>query len=313
MNESAFNRRKLLGAAAVGAAAIGTTTLAGTTAAAAATTASGSSGRVPRNNISVQLYTLRNILGQELEETLTELSEIGYGKVEHAGFVGLSAADFKKALDNAGLQATSGHVGIPQPFDAETWKRSLEDAAIIGNKYIVHPFFGLGADGPVRSSAVYRQLAHDLNTAGEMARKAGLHLGYHNHHLEFTKQDGGTRTGFDVLMSQTDPRYVHFELDLYWAWRGTADPVDLFNRLRGRVRQVHVKDVQIDTSSFTNAPFADPGTGLIDFGRIFQRAKEAGLVEYIVERDDAGSPPRTPEQALETARVGYDYLKGLRF
>jgi hypothetical protein len=69
----------------------------------------------------------------------------------------------------------------------------------------------------------------------------------------------------------------------------------------------------VSTANFTSAPFADPGTGLIDFGRIFQHAREAGLVEYIVERDDAGSPPRTPAQALDTARNGFQYLDTLRF
>jgi sugar phosphate isomerase/epimerase len=62
-----------------------------------------------------------------------------------------------------------------------------------------------------------------------------------------------------------------------------------------------------------NSGFADPGDGLIDFERVFRRAADAGLIEYIVERDDAGSPPRTPAQALDTARVGYQYLTGLRY
>jgi len=100
---------------------------------------------------------------------------------------------------------------------------------------------------------------------------------------------------------------VHLEVDLFWAWRGAADPVDLIRRHRGRIKQVHVKDLDPSGS------FADPGAGLIDFGRIFDHSREAGLIEYIVERDDAGSPPRTPEQALDTARVGYEFLEGLRF
>ena len=311
-HESPVSRRNLLGAAAAGAAAIGTSTLLGSPAQAAAGQG-GSPSRVPRDKISVQLYTLRDQLQIELEDSLAELAELGYTRVEHAGFVGRTAAQFRAALDNAGLRATSGHVGIPQPFNADTWKRALEDAAIVGNKYIVHPFFGLDENGVITSGAKYRQLASDLNKAGELARRAGLSLGYHNHHLEFARQDGGSRTGFDILTAGTDPRLVHLEVDLYWAWRGTADPVDLINKHRGRIKQVHVKDVSLDTSSFTNAPFADLGTGLIDFGRIFRHAREAGLVEYIVERDDAGSPPRSPADALKTAEVGYDYLAGLRF
>jgi sugar phosphate isomerase/epimerase len=302
------SRRNLLGAAAAGAAAIGTSTVLSEPALAA-----GTSGRVPRDHISVQLYTLRDQLNIDLEASLEELAEIGYTRVEHAGFVGRTAAQFRAALDHAGLRATSGHVGIPQPWNADTWKRALEDAAIVGNKFIVHPFFGVGTNGPIRDAAVYRAFAADLNKAGELARRAGLSFGYHNHHLEFVRQDGTDRTGYDILTSQTDPRYVHLEVDLYWAWRGAHDPVDLIHRNRGRIKQVHVKDLKIDTSNFANAPFEDPGVGVIDFERIFRLAQEAGLNEYIVERDDAGTPPRTPEQALDTARVGYNFLKELRF
>jgi sugar phosphate isomerase/epimerase len=309
MREFPVSRRNLLGATAAGAAAIGASTLA----ASPAEATGGRPGRVPRDKISVQLYTLRDQLARELEATLAELAEIGYTRVEHAGFVGLTAARFRAALDHAGIRATSGHVGIPQPWNADTWQRALDDAAIVGNKFIVHPFFGLDANGPIRDGAVYRAFAEDLNKAGQLARRAGLSFGYHNHHLEFVRQDGGDRTGFDILTSQTDPRLVHLEVDLYWAWRGAADPVDLIHRHHGRIKQVHVKDMAVDTSNFTGAPFADPGTGVIDFKRIFRHAGEAGLIEYIVERDDAGSPPRTPEQALDTARVGYEYLEALRF
>lgn len=299
-----ISRRHLFGAAA----AVGASTAIGSATPASAGGGSHSTAhRVPRDQISVQLYTLRNQLGIDLETTFTELAAIGYRRVEHAGFVGRTAAQFRAALDNAGLKATSGHAGIPQPWNAESWKRTLDDAAIVGNKYIVHPYFGAGANGPIRDAAVYRAFAADLNKAGELARRAGLSFGYHNHHNEFVRQNGTGRTGFDILTGETDERLVHLEVDLYWAWRGAADPVDLIERNRRRIKQVHVKDMDVNSS------FADPGAGLIDFARIFRRAGEAGLVEYIVERDDAGSPPRTPAQALDTARVGYRYLSGLRF
>lgn len=297
-----LNRRQLLGAAAAAGAA---TALAAPGAASAG--GKGAIHRIPRDQISVQLYTLRGQLGIDLEGSLAELAEIGYTRVEHAGFVGRTAAEFRAALDAAGLRATSGHVGIPQPFDASAWEQALEDANVVGNKYIVHPFFGQGATGPIRDAAVYRAFAADLNKAGALARRAGLDFGYHNHQAEFLRQTGTDKTGYDILTGETDPRYVHLEVDLFWAYRGARDPVDLIERLRGRIKQVHVKDLDIAGS------FADPGAGLIDFGRIFARSREAGLVEYIVERDDAGTPPRSPADALTTAEVGYDYLAGLRF
>lgn len=267
----------------------------------------GSGGRVPRDRISVQLYTLRDQLAIDLDGTLAALREIGYTRVEHAGFVGRTAAQFKAALDKAGLRATSGHSGIPQPFDAAAWQATLNDARVIGQRYIVHPFFGVDANGPIRSSAVYRAFARDLNKAGAMARKAGLKFGYHNHHFEFFRQDGGSRTGFEVLAAETDPDLVHLEVDLFWVTRGAHDPVDVIQRNRGRIRQFHVKDMNAD------GVFEDAGKGLIDFARIFRYGREAGIDEFIVERDDAGTAPRNPADAISTAEVGYDYLAALRF
>jgi sugar phosphate isomerase/epimerase len=305
-NKSTVSRRNLLGAAAAGAAVVGTSAVLASPA--EATQGGHRPARVPRDKISVQLYTLRDQLSINLEASLAELAAIGYTRVEHAGFVGRTATEFRAALDAAGLRATSGHVGIPQPFNASTWQAAIEDALIVGNKYIVHPYFGTGANGqPIRDSSVYKAFAKDLNKAGALARRAGLSFGYHNHHNEFLRQDGGKRTGYDVLTRETDPGLVHLEVDLFWAFRGAHDPVDLIHEHRGRIRQVHVKDLA------TSGSFADPGDGLIDFGRIFERSREAGLVEYIVERDDAGSPPRTPADALITAEVGFRYLDNLRF
>jgi sugar phosphate isomerase/epimerase len=266
--------------------------------------------RVPPDQISIQLYTLRDQLAIDLEGTLRALGAIGYTRVEHAGFVGRSAAEFKAALDAAGLRATSGHVPIPQPFDPAAWSASLADANTLGSKYIVHPFFGIDfATGEVtRTTAPWRAFARDLNRAGRMARDAGLKLGYHNHNWEFFRlTDDPTRTAYDVLTEATDPDLVHLELDLFWAVRGARDPVDLIRQNKGRVLQYHVKDLNQAGS------FADPGEGLIDFARIFRHSDEAGVREYIVERDDAGSPPRQPADALDTARVGYRFLRTIRF
>ena len=177
----------------------------------------------------------------------------------------------------------------------------------LGSRYIVHPFFGVNDTGPIRDSATYRAFAHDLNRAGALAKRAGLKFGYHNHHFEFFRLDGGTRTGFDILTEETDPDLVHFEMDLFWVTRGAHDPVDLIHANRGRIRQFHVKDMNADGS------FEDAGQGLIDFARIFGHSREAGIAEYIIERDNAGTAPRVPADALTTAEVGYRYLAGLRF
>lgn len=313
-----LGRRGFLRTAAVGAAVAGTavttvdTAVAATvdTAAAAIDTAATGSGRhrVPLDRISIQLYTVRDALAADPAGTLATLRRIGYRRVETAGTAGLTPVAFRALLDANGIRAGSAHVGIPQPFDAAAWRRSLADARTLGCRYVVHPFFGVDANGPIRSTAVYRAFARDLNRAGALAREAGLRFGYHNHHFEFLRLDDGIgRRGYDVLTAVADPRLVHLEVDLYWAWRGAADPVDLIRTHRGRVRQFHVKDMDADSG------FTDPGTGLIDFRRIFARSQVAGVTEYIVERDDAGTGDREPADALDTARVGYEFLRDARF
>ena len=307
---SALSRRGFLRTAAVGAAVVGAAgagvPLASSAAADSTAARHGGGGRrIPNSKISIQLYTVRDILAQDFEGTLARLAQIGYRKVEHAGFVGRTAAEFKAALDTYGIRATSGHSGIPQPFNATAWRAQLADARTLGSRYIVHPFFGINENGPIRDRAVWTAFAHDLNRAGRLAREAGLRFGYHNHNSEFFRlTDGSGQTGMDVLIAETDPRYVHFELDLFWVTRGATDPVDLVNRIGRRVLQYHVKDLAQSGS------FEDPGRGLINFPRIF-RAHQVD--EYIVERDDAGTPPRAPADALTTAAVGYEFLSTVRF
>lgn len=299
---SLLNRRGFLtAAAATTAAAVGASTVLAAPAAAHGGGGGHGRHRVPRDHISIQLYTLRNILAIDFEGTVAELADIGYRRVEHAGFVGRSVEEFKAVMDANGIWVSSGHVGIPQPFDAAAWQASLENSLFLGSKYIVHPFFS-----PAEPSVeAWTAFAHDLNRAGRQARRVGLRFGYHNHHFEFLRlPDDPSRNPFDVLVEETDPRYVHFELDLFWVTRGARDPVDVLRRIERRVPQYHVKDMGLDGS------FTDPGQGLIDFPRIFRAHR---VDEYIVERDDAGSPPRAPEDALETARVGYEYLANVRF
>jgi sugar phosphate isomerase/epimerase len=269
---------------------------------------------IPRENISIQLYTLRDLMAADTQGTLNALANIGYRSVEHAGFAGHTAADFKAMLRRAGLRATSGHQGIPQPFDAAAWQAQINDALTIGQRYIVNPaspitFFPTDGDlskiRGLRTAAAWRAYAADLNQAGAAARTAGLRLGFHNHFWEWAPLDDDTPlTGFDVLIAETDPRLVHFEVDLYWAWFAHRDPVGLLAQVGNRIRQYHVKDMRYVNHGPT---WADPGTGVIDFARIFAAAGHPRDHQYIVERDDAGA------NALNTATVGFNFLSRIRF
>jgi sugar phosphate isomerase/epimerase len=282
---SDLERRALLRGAALTAMGLGAAVVLPGTASAGTATARG--GHVPRSAISIQLYSLRSLLATDLEGTLAALAKIGYRKVELAGLYGRTAEQFRAILDRYGLKASSGHVGV-----SDHWQADLEDAVTLGQRFIVHPYANFG------TADEWRRFADRLESAGAAARAAGLQFGYHNHNHEFRTLPTGEKP-YDIITA-TDRELVHLELDLYWAIVGGVDPAQIFRAQPGRVKQFHVKDRAADGS------FADLGTGNIDFPRIFAHAHEAGVREYIVERDSEPHP-------LETARVGYDYLRTVRF
>ena len=202
---------------------------------------------MPPDQISIQLYTLRDQLAIDLEGTLAALARdrLHPGRARRLRRPHRRPSS-RRRWTPPGSRSTSGHVLIPQPFDPAAWSASLADANTLGSRYIVHPFFGIDfATGEVtRTTAPWRAFARDLNRAGRMARDAGLKLGYHNHNWEFFRlTDNPSRTAYDVLTEVTDPDLVHLEIDLFWVTRGARDPVDLIQQNKGRVLQYHVKDM----------------------------------------------------------------------
>lgn len=243
--------------------------------------------RIPRDKISIQLYTLRNILATDLEGTLSALADIGYRKVELAGTHGRTAAEFKAILDRVGIHATSSHDGIDGDLN-----QVIANAHTLRQSRVVVPFVSLP------TIAQWQEFTTRLEAAGKVFRRAGLSLGYHNHAHEFQPIDGVRP--YDVITRGTTKQNVHLEVDLYWAVTGGVDPVRVYWQNFPRVRQYHVKDRAPDGS------FADLGTGTIDFRRIFRANHPHEVAEYIVEHDQ-------PTDALHTALVGYQYLSNLRF
>jgi sugar phosphate isomerase/epimerase len=282
----AVSRRTMLRGAAAGAIAAGAATaLPGT----ASATGKGHwwAKRVPKDKISIQLYTLRTILEEDLEGTLSALADIGYRKVELAGTYGRSATEFRRILDRYRLRATSTHVGIDGDLD-----QAIADARILGNRK------SNVAWASFPTLAEWREFAARLEAAGRLYRRAGIEFGYHNHNHEFQRIDGVRP--WDVLVRGTSRRNVSLEMDLYWVVVGGADPVHEFYRVAGRVKQYHVKDRAPDGG------FADLGEGTINFPRIFRANWPLEVDEYIVENDE-------PVDPLKCAETGYNYLANVRF
>ncbi|MCA2225284.1 sugar phosphate isomerase/epimerase family protein [Nonomuraea aurantiaca] len=291
------SRRSLL-AAGLG---LGAAALAAASPAAAATPPHHSGGeRIPPNQISIQLWTVRDDLAQNYDATLTYLAETGYPKVELAlGYFGRTAQQLRQFLDGIGIRASSSHDGLTT--DAAGLDTKIANALTLGQSFMVVPYLNSTSEDE------WKAWAERMNVEARAARSAGLRYGYHNHAHEFTTDLGGGKTPWDVLTAELDPHLVHLEIDLYWVvtggvGRGAADPVrfalDVIRKAPQRVLQFHVKDRAPD------GDMADLGTGTIDFRRIFDKHR---VVEYIVENDTPDVTPR------HTAEVGYRYLRKVRF
>ncbi len=244
--------------------------------------------------IGIQLYSVRRGLERDFEGTLASLASIGYKEVEFAGYFDRKPEAVKAILARYGLAAPSAHVPIETV--RQDWSRTLEIANIIGHRYIVIPW--LAAEDR-RTIDDVRRRAAEFNRLGETAKRAGLRFAYHNHDFEFAPLD--RRIPYDVLLAETDPANVAFELDLMWITKAGQDPLRYFSRYSGRFEMVHVKDS-------TGAPdyrHVDVGRGTVDFQRILTRRRQAGIRHLFVEHDDPADP-------LTFARASYDYLKRLK-
>jgi sugar phosphate isomerase/epimerase len=158
----------------------------------------------------------------------------------------------------------------------------------------------------------FKRTAELANKIGAKAKQAGLQYAYHNHNFEF-KDQGGGKTGYDLLLAETDPELVKFELDCGWMVASGHDPIDYFGKYPNRYRMIHVKDFQKGTLPTTTllgagAPKGtELGRGFIEYGPIFAAASKAGVEHFFSEQE----PPIEGMTALEAAKVNFEYMRAL--
>lgn len=243
--------------------------------------------------ISVQLYSLRSIFPNDFVGVLEALRMMGYEEVEFAGLHERDPAVVKAVLDDVGLAAPSAHVPI-EAFEADT-DAALAMARTLGHRYVIVPWL---AENRRQSVDDYARFAAVLNRTGERARAQGMQLAYHNHDFEFNTF-GGPRSGYDVLLAETDPALVAFQMDLFWVVTAGKDPVAIFEQHPGRFPLVHVKD------RTAGGQMANVGEGAIDFRRIFAASERAGIRHAVIEHDN-------PTDPLAFARTSITNLRAMR-
>jgi sugar phosphate isomerase/epimerase len=246
--------------------------------------------------VGLQLYTVRDAMAKDVDGTLEQVAKIGYKEVEFAGYFGKTPAEIKAKLATLGLTSPSTHVQLMHVRDK--WPETLDTAAAAGHTWVVLAWLAPNERGGLEE---YKKLADLLNTAGEAARKHDLRLAYHNHDFEFAPSGGAVP--YEAMLTGTDPKFVEFEMDLYWVTKAGHDPVELFTKHPGRFPLLHVKDM--DTTPAGG--FAEVGRGKIDFKRIFAKADTGGAKHFYVEQD------QTPGSPFDSIKISFDYLRDLKY
>ena len=242
-----------------------------------------------RGPLGVQLYSVRHPIAKDVPGTLARVRALGFREVELAGTYGLSASQFRAELDRAGLRATSMHVGYERLRDSLS--AVLEEAHTLGVQYVGTAWIP-HSSGPLTEEGAHRA-ATDFNVWGRAAQQRGLQFFYHVHGYEFQPGPSGTLP-MDVLMRETEPDAVKFEMDVFWISRPGADPVAWLRKYPTRWRLLHLKDMKKGTPTNVNTGSANPdetevpiGTGQIDYRGVLRAAREIGVDKYYVEDETA--------------------------
>jgi len=247
--------------------------------------------------IGLQLYSLRAEFTRNVPSTLEKVKGYGFKIVELAGTYNLSPEKFKEMLDANGLKPVSGHF----PFDR--YKTDPEgiarDAKALGLEYVGCAW--IPHEGEFDEQEC-RGAIEVFNKAGEALAKHGLKLFYHCHGYEFRPHGDGTF--MDLLMKETNPKFVRFEMDVFWVVHPGADPVKWLEKYPKRWELMHVKDMKkgVERGVFTGKSDVSNdvalGTGQMDWPAILKAAKKSGVKYYFIE-DEA---PTAAEQIPQSLR-----------
>lgn len=266
-------------------------------------------GNAQDNFGGLALYTVRNDMGTNAKATLLAVAEAGYKNIEAAGyndgkFYDMEPKAFKKVLKEMGLRPISTHQGSVTLDNADAM---IADVKAAGFKYFVIPVPPMGlfkydnATQTMGMTGGAANLARILDELGEKCKKAGLKLLYHNHDFEFKKDTDGI-VPIDFLLENCNPKYVNFQMDLYWVTKAGADPLAYFQKYPKRFKMWHVKDMD------DQGRFAPVGNGTIDFAKILAQKNLSGMKYYLVEQDRTFNM-----EPLEAIKVSHKALKKIGF
>jgi len=260
--------------------------------------------------LGIQLYTVRDEVAKNLETTLAQVAAAGYTHIELYGYdyttrkyFGRSAPQLGDLLKQHQLKTPSGHYGIadflfePVYNKYESWKHLLQDANTLGHKYVAIPYI----DDKHRTPDDFKRICDRLNKGGQMSKDAGITTCYHNHDFEFTSMVDDM-PAYEYMLKHTDPKWVKFEMDLYWVKHAGQNPIEWFKKYPNRFPLWHVKDMEAPEGDKPGQT-CEVGKGVIDWKEIFAQQNLAGLEYAFVEQEQYRHP------VFECIKTSADYIK----
>lgn len=265
--------------------------------------------------VGLELYPLLAELGKDPDGTLRKVAEIGFQRVELPGLSGAKPQDTRERLTQAGLSCISAGT-LPNPVvpgmaSLETQaERIFAEFRELGLTYIVNllpPLAASRRSGPPMAAfdamtvEHWREAAVFLNEMGRKARDHGLRLAHHNHHWEFAPV--GQWSGFDILLRETDPAYVEFEMDCAWVAAMGVDPAETLQRHRDRIPLLHLKDIEARRVPGQLMQTVAVGQGIIDWRQVFSAMRGSRIKQYYIELD-----PPFKKPVFESLEDSYRYV-----
>ena len=271
----------------------------------ASTASTEAAAEVAAKRLGLQLYSLRDMVRDDgIEATLKAVAEMGYTSLETAGYndgqlYSKAPAELKKMVEDLGMKLTSSHLSRNLTGDKDAdmawWDQATNAHAAAGMKYMIVPMSPLGGEGATMDNVkrycdYFNEIA--LVTAGQ-----SIQFGYHNHAFEFESKIDDVPV-YDLMLENTSPRHVMFQLDVYWAKVGGYDPVEYMKKYAERIKVLHIKDEK-----------AIGAHNVVDFKAVFDQANANGIKDWYVEVEKYDGTPQEDVKKSADFLLAADYVK----
>ena len=248
-------------------------------------------------------YTYRKSFEKDIPGTLDSIKKLGITDIEFSNLFGSTAQQIRYYLDAKGLQCSS--FGVSYEDLLNKTQIVAENAKTLGAKYVRVAWIPHTGD----MTLIDMQKTVDFfNTVGKVLKEQyGLGFIYHNHGFEFQPYHTGTL--YDYLVTQTNPKYVSFELDILWAFFPGFDPAALLQKYGQRYKALHLKDLKKGVKGNLSGGTSQEndvarGTGQIDIPAVIKAAKKAKIKHFYIEDESSNVTAQVPQSIA--------YLKSLR-